>query len=136
MKVAYGWEQTARLRRAPFSTPPLVNGKAPAPLAFGVSGNSVRARFSYEPATAELKFTVTGVPRTGLRLVALHRGSANGAGPIVARLVEAGASGGSGIVQLGYADREALTGGRLYLQVHVAGAADDRQRLSLTLPSN
>jgi hypothetical protein len=113
-----------------------VNGKGPAPIAFGVSGNSVRARFSYEPTTAELKYTVTGVPRAGLRLVALHRGTANGVGPIVARLVEAGAAGGSGVVQLGHIDREALTTGRLYLQVHMGVGAEDRQRLSLTLPSN
>jgi Asp-tRNA(Asn)/Glu-tRNA(Gln) amidotransferase A subunit family amidase len=136
LKVAFGWEQTAKLRRAPFSTPPLVNGKGPLPVAFGVSAANVRARFSYEPTTAELKFTVTSVPRTGLRLVALHRAIANGAGPIVARLVEAGTSGGSGVVTLGHLDREALAAGRLYLQVHMAGAPDDRQRLALTLPSN
>jgi amidase len=136
LKIAFGWEQTAQLRRAPFSTPALVNGKAPLPVAFGVSADNVRARFTYEPTTSELKFTVTGVPRNGLRLVALHRTTAAGSGPIVARLVEAGASGGSGIVTLGGVDRDALLAGKLYLQVHTAGPSDARQRLSLTLPTN
>jgi Asp-tRNA(Asn)/Glu-tRNA(Gln) amidotransferase A subunit family amidase len=31
LKYAFAWEQAAKLRKAPFSTPPLVKGVAPAP---------------------------------------------------------------------------------------------------------
>ena len=35
LKYAYAWEQAAKPRRPPFSTPPLVNGAAPAPTSGG-----------------------------------------------------------------------------------------------------
>jgi amidase len=136
LKIAYGWEQAAKLRRRPFSAPPLVNGRAPAPAAFGVAGDGVRARFTYELTASELKFTVTGLAAATTRLVALHRAGESGVGPIVARLVETGASGGSGILTLGHQDREALLAGRLYLQVHTSRESPATQRLPLTVPSN
>ncbi len=136
LKVGYAWEQASKLRRAPFSTPALVNGKAPSPVSFAVRDAALRGRFTYEPTTGELKFTVTVTSPAGLWLVALHRAGEGGSGPIVARLVEAGASGGSGTVSLGHQDREALLGGRLYVQVHVLSSPITPMRLPLRLPSS
>jgi amidase len=136
LKIGYGWEQTAKLRRAPFSTPTLVGGKAPPATSVDLSDVSLRARFTYDPTTSELKFTVTAVATqpSELRLVALHRSGDSGAGPIIARLVEAGARGGSGAVTLGYADREALFAGRLYVQTYSRQSPTGARRLTLAVP--
>ena len=133
LTLAYAWEQASKLRRTPFSTPALVNGRPPASQVFDVADPSLRARCTYEPTTGELKFTVTavGAPPADVRLVALHRGDERGAGPIVARLVGAGSPGGSGTVSLGHLDREALAAGRLYLQVYTRQAPAGVKRLPL-----
>ena len=136
LTLGYGWEQASRLRRVPFSAPPLVNGKAPPPLVIDVNDTALRARFTYEPTTGELKFTVTSIATqpSDLRLVALHRGGDTGAGPILSRLVEAGGRGGSGTLILGYKDREALFSGRLYVQVYTRQAPTGVRRLPLAAP--
>lgn len=136
LKLGYAWEQASKLRRGPFSTPPLVNGKAPAPTILHVNDTGLRARFTYDATTGELKFTVTSIggQPSDLRLVALHREDQGGAGPIVSRLVEAGARGGSGILSLGYLDREALLAGRLYVQVYTRQTPTGARRLTLALP--
>lgn len=120
LKIGYGWEQVAGLRRAPFSAPALVHGRAPAPASFEVREGDVTARFTYDLPTAELRFSVTvASTSTGeIHLVALHRATGDHAGPVVARLAERGASAAEGTLTLGHIDREALRDGRLYLQVH------------------
>jgi amidase len=135
LRIGYGWEQLAKLRRPPFSTPALVDGKAPAPVNLDVNDAMLRARLTYDPTTGELKYTVTAVsaPPADVRLVALHRvvDSSHDAGPIVARLVEAGARAGSGVVTLGHLDREALGAGRLYLQLYTRQAPTGSRRVPL-----
>lgn len=122
LKVAFDWEQTAQLRRPPFSTPPLVDGKPPAALTFGLSGVSeLTAGFTYEPTTAELRYEVrlpAGRNADDVRLVALHRGTRDGEGPIVARLLEAGEMRGAGSLTLGPREREALAAGGLYVRAY------------------
>ncbi len=135
LKVGYGWEQVSKLRRPPFSTPALVNGKAPAAVTFDLNNRTVRGKFTYDPTTGEMKYTVTAVAKPpDLRLIALHRSGDGGAGPIVARLAEAGAPTASGTLTLGYLDREALRLGRLYVQVHGSQPRTTASRLTLTLP--
>jgi hypothetical protein len=101
-----------------------------------VNDTTLRARFTYEPTTGELKFTVTSVAAqpADLRLVALHREDRGGAGPIVSRLVPAGGRGGSGALSLGYLDREALLAGRLYVQVYTRQSPTGVRRLPLAVP--
>jgi amidase len=136
LKLGYGWEQASTLRRPPFSTPPLVNGRAPGAMTLDVSDAIIRARFTYEPTTGELKFTVASVGAlpSDLRLVALHRRTGGEAGPIISRLVEAGGRGGSGMTMLGHVDREALSAGRLYIQVYTRQAPTGVRPLSLAPP--
>lgn len=142
LRLGYGWEHASKLRRVPFSTPPLVNGKAPAAMIIDVNDTALRARFTYEPTTGELKFTVTSIAAqpSDLRLVALHRGGGSGTdsgtGPIVSRLVEAGGRGGSGTVMLAYLDREALFAGRLYVQAYTRQAPTGVRRLTLAAPQS
>jgi hypothetical protein len=104
-------------------------------MTFDVTDATLRARFTYEPTTGELKFTITALAAPAdVRLIALHRGGDTCAGPIVARLVEAGARAGSGGVMLGHSDREALLGGRLYLQTYTRQAPTGVRRLKLAAP--
>jgi hypothetical protein len=115
LKVAFGWEQAAKLRRPPFSTPPLANGKAPAPVSLAIEAQGIAASFSYDRPTSELRFDIrTNEPR----LIALHRGKKGGAGPIIARLAENGQTRAAGTVTLGHQDREALGSGDLFLRAY------------------
>jgi amidase len=136
LRLGSGWEHASKLRRVPFSAPPLVNGKAPAAMIIDVNDTALRARFTYEPTTGELKFTVTSIAGQpeDLRLVALHRSGDNDTGPIVSRLVEAGGRGGSGVVTLEYRDREALLAGRLYVQTYTRQAPTGVRRVTLAAP--
>jgi len=137
LKIGYGWEQAARLRRTPFSTPAVVNGRAPAPVTFEARNGPLRARFSYDRTTAMLAYevTVADMPVADLRVIALHRGSKDGAGPLIARLVEPGAVSATGTVSLGYVDRAALVEGRLYVQVYTRQAPTGTLRAGPVLPS-
>lgn len=137
LKIGYGWEQAAKLRRTPFSTPALVNGRAPAPVTFDARNGPLRARFTYDRTTGALAYevTVATVAVDDLRVIALHRGSKDGMGPLIARLVEPGALNATGTVSLGYIDRAALIEGRLYLQMYTRQAPTGTLRAALVLPS-
>jgi amidase len=115
LKVGFGWEQASRLRRPPFSTPALVNGTAPAPVSFAVTGEGLEATFTYDVTGSELGYVVN---TTGAPFVALHRGRKGGPGPIIARLVEQGEHRAQGTVSLTHQDREALGAGDLFLRAY------------------
>ncbi len=56
LRLAYAWEQTTHPRVAPFSTPPLVNGAAPAPVRIeavvkGTSPAFARVMLTYDKTT-------------------------------------------------------------------------------------
>jgi Asp-tRNA(Asn)/Glu-tRNA(Gln) amidotransferase A subunit family amidase len=150
LKIAYGWEQAAKLRQAPFSTPPLVEGKAPGSVSFEARsgaaeadtraaqrGAALRARLTYDPVTAELRYDVrvTGVAPEDLRLVALHRGDGDQPGGVLARLIEPGTAGGTGSLTLGYRDRDNLRAGRLFLQVYTRQQPLGTLRARVALPA-
>jgi Asp-tRNA(Asn)/Glu-tRNA(Gln) amidotransferase A subunit family amidase len=124
LKIGYAWEQAAKPRKPPFSTPPLVDGKAPAPIAFEARATShtraLEARLTYDPLTSDLRYAIrlSGLAAEDIRLVTMQRGEPDKPGGVVARLLEAGAAGGSGSVTLTYRDREDLRAGRLFLQAY------------------
>jgi Asp-tRNA(Asn)/Glu-tRNA(Gln) amidotransferase A subunit family amidase len=136
LRLGYGWEQAARLRRTPFSTPALVNGRAPAPVTFDVRNGVLRGRFTYDRTTGALAYEVglANVAADDLRVVALHRGTKDGPGPIVARLVEPGSVNATGSISLGYFDRAALAERRLYVQAYTRQAPAGTLRTALVLP--
>jgi amidase len=138
LRTAYGWEQAAKLRRTPFSTPPLVAGRAPGAtsLDLGVvtSGTtSLRGRVTYESVTAELRYEVelTGLRAEDVRLVALHQGEPGKAGGILARLVEPGRLSGRGSIGLGFRARADLHAGRLYVQAYTRDRPTGTLRLQI-----
>ncbi|MBC7673548.1 MAG: amidase, partial [Polaromonas sp.] len=78
VSLAYAFEQQGPRRRAPFSTPALVNGRGPSPRSFDVvvrssaaSGASASARFTYDPSLSTLAFGVrlTGMPVSAVQAV-------------------------------------------------------------------
>jgi len=111
LAYAYAYEQATHPRRPPFSTPPLVNGKAPAPMTFSTTAGPAKATFTFDRTTGRLGYQLTG-PGSGV--ATLHRGALDRSGPVLFRLTERGS--GSGEVVLAPADIEALGAGGLYLE--------------------
>lgn len=125
--LAYAFEQTGPRRRAPATTPPLVNGRAPAPVAFEVSAGTpplaARARFTYNALRSELSYDVrvSGAPAEQVLAVVLRSGNADQPGPIVHRLAGPSMTAGSGTIPLTGVDRDSLLAGRLLLAAFFAG---------------
>lgn len=128
LRYAFAWEQAATPRRAPFSTPPLVNGAAPAPrvatFAAGTAPDAAVVRLTYHPTTGALEYDVTVGGSARVLGVTLHRPAGEGPGPIVAHLVARGRREGRGVVTLRGRDREDLAAGRSFLRLFT-----DRQPL-------
>jgi amidase len=125
LAIAYVYEQVARPRRPPFSTPRLVNGAAPPAATFRASAGGIAVDFTYDVTTSNLRYVLG--PHRDTVVVALHRtvaapAAANNAkasterdnGPVVAVLAN------NGGMKLPAIDREALEHGRVYLEVVTA----------------
>ena len=103
LAIAYAYEQAVQPRRAPVTTPKLVDGHAPKPRAFRAGDFD----FTFDVTTGRLTY------KTKQPLVAvIHRAGDNGTGPVIARLHDA-----SGTVTLNAAESAALADGKLYVQV-------------------
>lgn len=124
--LAYGWEQVAKPRQAPFSTPPLVNGKAPAAqsgsarIVAGQAGATLNWR--YDPLNARLvvKAKVTGTGPNAPVALALHRTADGKPGPVLAQLLGPGERNGETDLRLDARARADLAAGRLYATLHTA----------------
>lgn len=122
--LAYGWEQAARPRAAPFSTPPLVAGKPPAPQAGSVRILAGKAgatlNWRYDPLNALLSVTarVTGTGKDRPIALALHRTADGKPGPVLAQLLGPGARSGEAALRLDARARGDLADGRLYATLH------------------
>jgi amidase len=131
LKYAYAWESASKLRKAPFSTPPLVKGVAPAPFSMqmgavgGMSGSAAAAAFqmkySYDQTTGELKYEVStsGLAPTD-RVLGLTVQRSEGAkpGPIVAHLLAPNQISSTGTIVLRGRNREDFVGGRLFVHFY------------------
>ena len=123
VSLAYAFEQLGPRRRAPFSTPALVRGVGPAPVAFSTvaRGKSalVNARFTFNPSLAALNFntTVSGTPKAQIDALVLRRKDANGHTRVVHRFSGPEALVASGVLTLNAVDREALANGALLLSL-------------------
>jgi Asp-tRNA(Asn)/Glu-tRNA(Gln) amidotransferase A subunit family amidase len=128
LKLAYGWEHTAKPRRPPFSTPALAGGAAPPPVVFqmvipaadssgAARGPSAHVRFTYDAVTGELRFDAVMNGLGADRLIALTLQRSDGAkpGPILSHLLTAGQTNATGSVTLRGRDRESLVAGRLFV---------------------
>ncbi|MCM0032021.1 amidase [Sandarakinorhabdus limnophila] len=129
LALGHGWEQLAKPRQPPFSTPPLVAGKAPGPQQTVVSlagGGTAKAtiRFSYDPTTARMHADVTasGTGRNAPIAVALHRSHEGGPGPILVPIMLRGQKRVSADLVLDALARADLAAGRLAAVLYTAAA--------------
>jgi len=120
LKYAYAWEQASKLRQAPFSTPPLVKGAAPAPVTAGVAIGAATVTFSYDRTTGALRFDATTktAPTDRVLGLTLQRSDGDKPGPIIAHLLQPNQISSSGTLTLRGRNREDLVGGRLFLHLY------------------
>ena len=119
--MAYDYEQSVRPRRAPSTTPPLVGGRAPKPIAFATTvrngGTTALGAFTFDPARRTLAYDVRVSAGRGdtVYAVSIARDSAGRPGPVIRRLSAQGALRSSGVLVLGDVERRDLLAGRLAL---------------------
>jgi Asp-tRNA(Asn)/Glu-tRNA(Gln) amidotransferase A subunit family amidase len=121
VSLAYAFEQLGTRRKPPYSTPRLVNGRAPAAIAFtttapGANGAATRASFTFDPTTSTLRYDVriTGVAAPRIVAVTLRRKNARGT-RVAQVLSGPNAASGSGSVVLSMTNRTALLDGNLLM---------------------
>jgi amidase len=134
--LAYGWEQVAKPRQPPFSTPPLVAGKLPgsqrAALSIASGGTAkVAIRFTYEPTTARLHADITASNGSPM-VLALHRSHEGGPGPVLESVRLRGQKRASADLVLDGLARADLTAGRLAVVLYTAAAPLGTGRTLLT----
>jgi Asp-tRNA(Asn)/Glu-tRNA(Gln) amidotransferase A subunit family amidase len=129
LALGHGWEQLAKPRQPPFSTPPLVAGKAPGPQQTVVSlagGGTAKAtiRFTWEPTTARLHadVIVSGNGKDAPFAIALHRSHEGGPGPILVPIMLRGLKRVSADLVLDALARADLAAGRLAAVLYTAAA--------------
>jgi amidase len=129
LALGHGWEQLAKPRQPPFSTPPLVAGKAPGPQQTVVSlagGGTAKAtiRFTWEPTTARLHadVIVSGNGKDAPFAIALHRSHEGGPGPILVPIMLRGQKRVSADLVLDALVRADLAAGRLAAVLYTAAA--------------
>ncbi|HXG72310.1 MAG TPA: amidase family protein [Gemmatimonadaceae bacterium] len=135
LKYAFAWEQAAKLRRPPFSTPPLVKGVAPAPTAATIAIGPAVVKFNYDSTTAALKFDATAEmsPTDRVLGLAIHRTESDKPGPVIAQLLAPNQLSGSGTLVMRGRNREDLVAGKLFLQFYTKQSplGVDRQPITL-----
>jgi amidase len=121
LKYAYAWEQSAKPRRAPFSTPPLVKGVAPAPITASVTVGAATVKLNYDRTTGQLRYeaATANLPAADrVVALALHRSDGDKPGPVVAHLLAPNQISGTGTLILRGRDREDLAAGRLFVEFY------------------
>jgi amidase len=123
--LGYAFEQLGPRRRAPFTTPALVNGKARGPVTFSASGAASRGTFTYDRLTGVLRYDVrvTGRQPARVQAVVLRRRDAAGRARVVHTMSGPAVPSAAGTTTLGAIDREALANGHLVLSLVMAGEA-------------
>ncbi len=136
LKYAFAWEQTAKPRKAPFSTPPLVKGLAPSPTAAEVVIGAATVKLNYDTTSGALRFDAAAAkmaPADRVIALAIHRSEGDKPGPIVAQLLAPNQITGSGTLTMRGRNREDLTSGKLYVQLYTKQSplGFERQQINL-----
>ena len=143
LALAYSYEQASQPRRVPFSTPALVNGRAPAALAFSAqvplanegAGAGVSVDVTFDSTTGELKYksAVKGVPVERIFGAWIQRGAAGAKGPAVYPVLARGEAQASGTMVIPPAEHARLKEGGFYLAIYTRGSPLGQARAQLTL---
>jgi Asp-tRNA(Asn)/Glu-tRNA(Gln) amidotransferase A subunit family amidase len=136
LKYAYAWEQASKLRKAPFSTPPLVKGVAPAPASAELTIGNAAVKLNYDATTGALRYDATTskmAPSDRVLALTLQRSEGDKPGPIIAQLLAPNQITGSGTLVLKGRNREDFVADKIYLHFYTRQMplGFDRQRVSL-----
>jgi hypothetical protein len=140
LKLAYAWEQAAHPRRALFSTPALVKGAAPPPVAGDVvvTGHSTwaRVRFTYDLVTGVLDYdaTVNGLGSDRVVALTLQRGEVDKPGPILVHLLSPGQTVGHATLTLRGRNRDDLVAGKVYIHLYTRQSPLGVSRTKFPIP--
>jgi Asp-tRNA(Asn)/Glu-tRNA(Gln) amidotransferase A subunit family amidase len=124
--LAYDYEQSSRPRRPPSTTPALVDGRAPRPMAMSAGireGKTVaRGDFVYDATQRSLDYLVrvSGTPAGKVVAISIDRDSAGRKGPILRHLSGAGIMQSKGRLTLAESERRDLVAGHLALVVYTS----------------
>jgi amidase len=125
LSLGYAMERTLALRRAPFSTPALVNGKAPVPKSVPVALEEDADRlgiadFTYDETTGRLAYKLFFAPRREERVTAIwiHRSSGAKVAAAIHQLFGGAGSNLAGAVVLAATDRASFAAGRLRVRIY------------------
>ncbi|MFN2447363.1 MAG: amidase [Vicinamibacterales bacterium] len=142
-------EHALEIRQAPFSTPPLENGQAPAPrraaLTFRSPADStsndpeveVMLSLAYDASVARLAWQAEsrGPQRQdAVRALWLHRGTPEKPGPATQQVPLSPVGASSGSLTLSFVERRALETGELYLELYTRERPTGAGRSLVTFP--
>jgi Asp-tRNA(Asn)/Glu-tRNA(Gln) amidotransferase A subunit family amidase len=117
LSIGLGVQQTLALRRPPFSTPALVDGKPPAPTTGNGKYGDAIVSITYDQTTSRMTYAVTGSERNIAQLGAVWIGTGTPAKPgaLRHRLLGPGLD-ANGVVLLTFRDREDLAKANLMVR--------------------
>lgn len=144
--IGYAFEQTGSRRRAPHSAPPLVKGRAPAPIAITATAvgqkATAHASFRFDEIDGALTWNVTlsGPTPTAVQAVVLRRAgtltaSAGSDVRVVARLLGPQMRSAQGTATLTRLERQSLMNGGLTLSLYEAARPSTPVSATLMYPS-
>src|SRR5262245_58436552 len=139
--MAYDYEQSVKPRRAPSTTPALVDGHAPKPKTIAVTkrdgSTNVTGRFTFDPTTRSLDYVVNvvGVPGARVYSITIDRDSAGKKGAVIRHLAGPGLAAAKGHLTLRELERQQLVAGRLALVVYTSDQPTGSVRKRLVIPN-
>ncbi len=123
LAFAYAYERATHPRRPPDATPPLVAGRAPAPVSLALedapAAPAAHAELAFNAPTAALRYHVrVNAPAGDVYAVGIHRQMADARGPMLFHLGGPGMAEVAGELTLDAPARADLRAGRLALVVY------------------
>jgi amidase len=124
LSLAFDYEQSTHPRRPPSTTPALIDGRAPKPIAMAAvahaGGTRAHGDFAFDPTRRSLDYSVQIAGAAGGRVfaVSIDRDSAGRKGPVIRHLSGGDVRQFKGTLKLGDAERRDLLAGRLALVVY------------------
>jgi len=139
LKLGYGWEQFAKPRKPPFSTPALTGNTIPATqtveIALPAQGPpGAQVKFAYNAFTGVLHYDASAAAPQDLLSVTVQRSAGEKPGGVVARLLAPGEASASGDIQLRVGERADLAAGKLYVHLYTRGAPLGAGRTAIKVP--